>query len=89
MNKETHPHNRPKIDYPCEWEYLIIGVNEELLKSAATEILNGRKYEISVSKTSKTGKYISLAIKTPVENEATRNNIYAALSKHAAVTKVL
>ena len=30
---------RPKIEYPCEWEYLIIGKDEDSLRQAASEAL--------------------------------------------------
>ena len=78
-----------KIKYPCDWEYRIIGPDEAALKGAAAEILGSRKYDISSGNTSKTGKYVSLSIKTFVESEEIRNNIYAALAKHSAVKTVL
>ena len=68
-----------KIDYPCEWTYTIIGLDEESLKVAVSEIITDRKYSISFSKKSKKGKYTSLNIKTMVLDEAERNSIYRSL----------
>lgn len=78
-----------KINYPCEWEYRIIGTNEESLKLAVSEILGNKKYVLSFSNISKTGKYISLSLSAFVENEDTRNRIYISLRKHTAVKSVL
>lgn len=90
-HSHTHSqnHHKPKIEYPCEWEYRIIGTDEELLKAAAEEILTNRKYNISFANISKTGKYISLSLKTVVETEEIRNNIYIALRSHTAVKSIL
>ena len=83
------PQQHLKIDYPCEWEYRIIGVGDEALRLAVSEIIGDRKHSLAFSNISKTGKYISLSLKTIVENEEIRNSIYASLTKHAAVKKVL
>jgi putative lipoic acid-binding regulatory protein len=78
-----------KINYPREWEFRIIGTDEGLLKLAVSGILTNQKYDLSFSNISKGGKYISLALKTVVESEEARNNIYIALRKNAAVKSVL
>ena len=78
-----------KLSYPREWEFIIIGTDEGLLKAAVSEILADKKYDLSFSNQSRGGKYISLALKTFVESEEVRNNIYTALRKHAAVKSVL
>ncbi|MDD4955536.1 MAG: DUF493 domain-containing protein [Candidatus Omnitrophica bacterium] len=80
---------RPKIDYPCEWEYRIMGQNEDGLRSAAAEILAGKEYTLSFSNKSKAGKYISLILKTTVDTEGERNEIYVSLRKHPAVKCVI
>lgn len=78
-----------KINYPCEWEFRIIGTDEGLLKAAVAEILVDKKYDLSFSNQSRGGKYISLALKTFVESEEARNNIYIALRKHTGIKSVL
>lgn len=85
----NYKHHHLKIDYPCEWEYRIIGTSEEALKLAVSEILCDRKYSLSFSNKSKTGKYVSLSLKTVVETEEIRKNTYAALCKHTGVKTVL
>lgn len=81
--------NRPKIDYPCEWEYRIIGLDEEELRRLVSEILKAKQYTLSFSNISKAGKYISLSLKTIVATEVKRNDMYISLRKHPAVKSVI
>ena len=76
---------RPKIDYPCEWPYQIIGSEEHALKQAVAEILGNNKYELSVSNKSSGGKYIALYVTTIVASEEHRNRIFAFLGAHPSV----
>ena len=78
-----------KINYPCDWEYRIIGPDEAALKTAAAQVMGGRKYDLAFSNISKTGKYFSLSVKTFVESEEARNNLYAAFAKHPAIKTIL
>ena len=78
-----------KIKYPCDWEYRIVGLDEAALKNAAAQVMGDKKYDISFSNISKTGKYFSLSVKTFVENEEIRNTLYTAFAKHPAIKTVL
>lgn len=80
---------KPKIKYPCNWEYKIIGKNQKLLEAVAAEVVNDREYEFVLSKKSKTGKYLSLEIKTKVLDESDRNKIFSDFSNHSDVKLVL
>ena len=80
---------QPKINYPCEWGYRIIGIDGEALKNAVVDILGERKYNLSFSNISSGGTYISLELTTTVENEEVRNRIYTALGTHPAVKRVI
>lgn len=81
--------NRPKIDYPCEWEYRLIGPDEEGLHKAAAEVLKTKQYTLFFSNISKAGKYVSFALKTTVTDEKERNNIYVSLRRHPAIKSVI
>jgi uncharacterized protein len=83
------PKNPVKIAYPCEWEYRVISIDEAALRLAISQIMGERKYNVEFSKTSKSGKYVSLAITTFVETEEIRNQLFVAFSKHVAVKHVL
>lgn len=79
----------PKIEYPCEWEYRIIGTSEELIRKAIIEIIGSKKYDLSFSNKSKAGKYVSLSLKTFVTTENERNTIYVSLRNNIAIKSVI
>jgi len=82
-------HHKPEINYPCRWEYRIIGPDEQELRRGAAAVMAGREHDISLANVSKTGKYLSLALCVTVLNESDRNVIFAALAAHPAVKHVL
>lgn len=81
--------NKPKIEYPCEWEYTVIGADEALLRNAVAECFCGKEHGVEFSKKSKAGKYISLIVKTKVTDEDERVKLFTLLGKHPAVKIVL
>ncbi|MCF7916375.1 MAG: DUF493 domain-containing protein [Candidatus Omnitrophica bacterium] len=80
---------KPVIKYPCDWEYKIIGKNQKILETVIAKVIDDRDYDLSLSKRSKTGKYVSLEVKTKVLNEADRNKIFSDFSSHSEVKMVL
>lgn len=80
---------RPEIIYPCQWGYRLIGTDGEAMKCAVEDVLSGKEYELSFSNISSAGTYISLELTVFVETEEVRNRIYAALSTHPAMTRVI
>ncbi len=70
------------IDYPCEWIYKVIGSDKESVHNAIESIIQDSEFQINISNTSKTGKYISFDIKVTVGDEAYRNKIYHAFKRH-------
>ena len=79
----------PGVEYPCQWTYAIIGTDEALIKQAVAEIIKDKKYELSFSKKSKGGKYVSMTAIVSVSNEEERNRVYSLLGKNPAVKTVL
>lgn len=80
---------KPKIEYPCSWEYKVIGLGEVAIKNAAVGAFAQREYELVFSHTSRTGKYHSYTIKTEVRSEEDRNQIFAALSAAEGIQTVI
>ena len=83
------PHNKPEIEYPCRWEYRVIGRNAEALGTLIREMLAGYDYTVRPSHSSRTGKYSTLILSVTVADEAERKRIFAALSHHPDVKMVL
>ncbi len=80
--------DKPEIEYPCEWDYKIIGHSEKSLRAAVTEIAP-TDHKIAPGKESKQGKYISLCLTMQVIHEEQRLQVFAALKAHADILFVL
>jgi putative lipoic acid-binding regulatory protein len=80
---------KPQIDYPCSWEYRVIGSDEFALRQAVAEVMADLEYEVSFSHFSRTGKYCSLSVELTVTDEGQRRSLFAALKKHGDILLVL
>ncbi len=80
--------DKPEIEYPCEWEYKIIGHSEDSLRQAVASIAPPG-YSIAPGKESKQGKYCSLGLTVQVSDDEQRLKIFADLKVHADIVFVL
>ncbi len=81
--------NKPKIDYPCEWNYRIIGSDLNNLLRAIEEAAAGLIYDVTPSNISKKGNYFSLNLNVEVPNEVVRDIVYEKLQKHPSIKYIL
>lgn len=89
MLDDPENHNRPRIEYPCEWEYKIIGENVDEILTAIEVASLGLEYTVSPSNMSRYGKYCSLNLKLIVPNEVVRDLVYEKLSSSDSVRFVI
>ena len=80
---------RPKIEYPCEWGYKIIGRDRDALEAAISEIMGERKYMKREGNSSSKGKFHSLNMRCAVESEDDRDTIFKAFQDHNDVKMVI
>jgi putative lipoic acid-binding regulatory protein len=80
---------KPHLEYPCPWVYKIIGTDQDAMRSAVAEIVQGCPCRVSFSKQSETARYVSLNVELTVESESHRVDVYLALKAHPAVKMVL
>ncbi len=80
---------RPDIEYPCRWEYTIIGRSHVLIRGAAEAAAGCVEFELLESHVSRGGKYCSMALHVVVEDEAQRDRIFVALREHPDVVMVI
>jgi len=80
---------KPEIAYPCRWVYKVIGRDLGLLHSAVEEVLTGRNYSVTPSKSSKGGAYHCLNVDMTVESESVRVGFYEKLRRHPAAIMVM
>ena len=80
---------KPDIDYPCKWQYKIIGTDVDEIIKAAELAAVGMDYKISSSNISPKGKYFSINLKVFVSSEVIRDIIFARLEANEFVKMVL
>jgi len=86
-----------EIEYPCPWDFKIIGTSEDEMRAAVQvslkEALNGasgeREFELGTSRTSNGGKYISLRLNLMVLDESERNSIFSSLASQPEIRIVI
>jgi len=88
---------KPKIDYPCQWGFKVIGNDEETVHQAIRECMNDclekdeaqRPVEIGTSRKSGGGKYVSVGLTVEVMDENERNIIFQALADRPEIKMVI
>jgi len=78
-----------ELDYPCKWVYKVITEHEDHSKEAVIDVVCERIHTLKPSKSSKSGKYVSMNLELLVQNEDDRNFIYEALKAHQKIKMVL
>lgn len=80
---------KPIVNYPCNWDYKIIGTNVDEIIKEIEKIVEGMDYEITSSKVSSKENYFSLNLKVFVISEIIRDIIFAKLGANEFVKMVL
>jgi len=89
MQEDKKGGSLPIIEYPCRWSYRVIGEDETTLREAIAHAAEGAGYDISHSKRSSAGRYVSLTVDVLVDSEEIRLKIYHALAGHPSIKIVL
>ena len=80
---------RPEINYPCIWEYKVIGNDVDKILSAIEEAAHGLDYSVTPSNVSRNERYFSINFTLEVPNETTRDIIYDSLINNTDIKIVL
>lgn len=80
---------RIELNYPCDWEYRVIGISGEVLQSAVNSVFQAHGFDFKLSNMSKNGKYQAAIIETRVENESIRQEFFENLKAHPDIKLVL
>ncbi|MCP4176930.1 MAG: DUF493 domain-containing protein [bacterium] len=78
-----------EIIYPCDWSYKIIGLTEDSVKKAVSDIFNKTAFTINKSKQSKTGKYVSFSVNTTLQSAEEKDSLFKKLNNHKDIKFVL
>lgn len=77
------------IVYPCQWSYRVIGRDREGVREAVEVVLGDREFLLYYARSSSGGKYHSWQIDLVVRDEGERNDLFARIKGHPAVTLVI
>ncbi|MEE2907475.1 MAG: DUF493 domain-containing protein [Planctomycetota bacterium] len=77
------------LQYPCQWEYRVIGADSEEVMAAITSIMADRPHCCAPGHTSEGGRWCTLVVSLEVADEAERVGLYEALRDNEAVKMVL
>ena len=80
---------KPHINYPCDWQYKVIGTDVDEMIKVIEQATVGMDYNISSSNVSSKGNYFSVNLKVFVTSEAIRDIIFAKLEASEFVKMVL
>lgn len=92
MDGFTDPLLRSKkleLEYPCRWQFKLIGEDEFQLRKLVDEVLGERDYKLSLSNTSSTGRYRSLLLALEVASEHERHKLGERFQRSEHVRMVL
>jgi len=81
--------DKPAVDYPCDWQFKVIGENVSLIQQAIREILDKKEYDLQASNISLKGKYKSLSLVVNVASQNERDTIFKNLSESNHIKMVL
>jgi putative lipoic acid-binding regulatory protein len=81
--------DRPKIEYPCQWRFRVIGIDDQSLRGVVRAVFLDREYAISGGNVSSGGKYCSVEVEAEVSSEADRDAMFQALADAEGVRTVL
>lgn len=79
---------KPKIDYPCSWQYKIIGEsNGEIRKIVQATVTE--EYILRKSNVSSSGRYVSMNLELTVQSEERRLELYRVLAAAGEIKVVI
>ena len=80
---------KPDITYPCTWIYKLFGMDQDGMCRAVEQTLAGAEYNLSLSRSSRYGKYHCMNLEILVNSEQDRDGIYQALVNQRAFVLIL
>ena len=80
---------KPEINYPCRWQFRLIGEERTAMVEAIATMANIPAAEITEANVSSGGRYLSLKIELVVHDDDERLDLYRMLAAHPAIRMVL
>lgn len=80
---------KPKIEYPTQWGFKLIGRDKEALLKCIKEAMRDKEHLCSLGNSSRTGKFHTYNASCVVETEEERNRIFKYCQEHDDVDMVI
>ena len=80
---------KPKIEYPINWGFKIIGRDKDKLLACIKEVMKEKEHLCSLGNTSSTGKFTTYNASCTVVNEEERNKIFKYFEEHNDINMVI
>ena len=81
--------DKPQIEYPCRWQYTVVGENEWALREILLLACAPSEVDIHFSHRSSGGRYVSLKAEITVASEEERLDIFQRIQNNSEVRFVL
>lgn len=79
----------PKIEYPCRWQYRIIGESRTGIRRVVERHVRERPLNLAESHVSSGGRYVSMSLEVTVASDGERQELYRLLAGDPAIRVVL
>jgi len=89
MVLDNNTQEKPKIDYPTNWGFKLIGRDKERLKDCIKEVMGDKEHLCSSGNASRTGKFHSYNASCTVESQEERDRLFKRFQDHDAVDMVI
>jgi len=80
---------KPKIEYPTNWGFKLIGRDKASLLACIKEVMGEKEHLCSVGNASKTGKFHSYNASCVVESQEERDRLFKCFQEHQDVEMVI
>ena len=80
---------KPKIDYPCLWQYKIIGESRADITRVVEAAVQEQPYVLTDSHVSSSGRYLSMSLELTVHNDEQRLSLYRIMGDDPAIKVIL
>ncbi len=88
-NSLSNNTDKLQIEYPCNWQYTIIGSNHEEIKNAIDDISGLVPVTITYSHSSSGQKYHSYIMEIEVQDNESRLSLFQSLQNHPHIKFVI
>lgn len=80
---------KPEIDFPCRWQFRLIGEERAAMIAAVGMVVDRSACEITDGNVSSGGRYLSVIVEQTVADEAERLRLYRQFAADPAIRVVL